>query len=154
MADTFASFNAKLARFQKEIGDDATLHAIGKMAKAEADASAKSDLGSDGQFSGWPGALATGYDIIGPGKMIFKPRNARAAGKWTVAELGRNASQGPRLRSSTLTPTGRRRSARSMRRWNGVTQGKNTATDAVNEIEKKVPKIVQTGVSRAIRKTF
>ena len=152
--DTFASFNAKLAKFQHELGDEATMHAIGKMAKEEADKSAKSDLGSDGQFSGWPGALSTRYDILGKGKMIFKPSNARAAGKWTVAEFGRNASQGPRLRSSTLTPTGRKRSAKSMRRWNGVTAGKNTASDAVNEIERQVPKIVDKKVGRAARKIF
>lgn len=154
MVDTFASFNAKLARFQKELGDDATMHAIGKMAKDEAAKAAKGDLGSDGQFSGWPGALSTGYDIVGKGRLSFKPSNARAAGKWTVAELGRNASQGPRLRSSTLTPTGRRRSAKSMRRWNGVTAGKNTASDAVAQIEKRVPKIVDQRVGRAIKRTF
>lgn len=153
MADTFASLNAKIARLQKELGDDATMHAIGKMAKGEADKAAKGDLGSDGQFSGWPGALATRYDIVGKGRLSFHP-SRRSAGRWTVAEYGRNASQGPRLRSSTLTPTGRRRSAKAMRRWNGVTAGKNTASDAVAEIEKRVPKIVDQRVGRAIRKTF
>ena len=152
MADTFASLNIKIRRLQKELGDDAMMHEIGKMAKGEADKTAKRDLGSDGQFSGWPGSLATGYDIVGKGRMIFKPRNARAAGKWTVTEYGRNASQGPRLRSSSLTPTGRKRSAKSMRRWNGVTAGKGTASDAVAQIEKRVPKIVDQRVGRAIRK--
>ena len=152
--DTFASFNAKLAKFQHELGDEATMHAIGKMAKEEADKSAKSDLGSDGQFSGWPGALSTRYDILGKGRLMFKPSNARAAGKITVAEQGRNATAGPRLRSSSLTQTGRRRSARSIRRWNGVTKGKGTASDALRAIEPKVPKLVDTHVGRAIRKTF
>lgn len=154
MADTFESFGRKVERFQKELTDDAMMHTIGKMAKAEADRAANADLGPDGQFSGWPGALSTRYEIVGPGRLSFKPSNARAAGRITVAELGRNASAGPRLRSSSLTQTGRRRSARSIRRWNGVTQGKRTATDALHAIEGKVPRIVQTQVGRAVRKTF
>ena len=154
MADTFQSFAAKISRFQKELTDDATSHAIGKMAKEEADKAARADLGSDGQFSGWPGKLATRYDIVGPGRLLFKPSNARAAGKITVAEYGRNASAGPRERSSSLTRTGRRRSARSIRRWNGVTAGKGTASDALAAIDKKVPKIVETAIGRAIAKTF
>jgi hypothetical protein len=36
MAETFASFAAKVDRFGKELGDDALGHAIGKMAKDEA----------------------------------------------------------------------------------------------------------------------
>lgn len=152
MAESFESLNRKIARLQKELSDDALLHSIGKMAKGEADKTARRDLGSDGQFSGWPGRLGVRYDIVGEGKLLFKPSNARAAGKITVADLGRNASQGPRIRSSTLTPTGRKRSARSMRRWNGVTAGKNTATDAVAAIEAKVPKMVRSHVPRAIRK--
>jgi hypothetical protein len=154
VADTFESFGRKVGKFQKELTDDRLMHEIGKMAKAEADRAAKADLGPDGQFSGWPGALSTRYEIVGPGRLSFKPSNARAAGKITVAELGRNASAGPRLRSSSLTVTGRRRSARSIRRWNGVTQGKGTASDALAAIEPKVPKIVDQRIGRAIRKTF
>jgi hypothetical protein len=70
-----------------------------------------------------------------------------------VAEVGRNQSAGPSLRSSSLTPTGRRRKAKA-RRWNGQTQGKNTASDALAAIEPKVPKLVDSHVGRAIRKTF
>ena len=154
MADTFASFIAKVAKFQKELTDDALMHDIGRMAKAEADKAAVADLGSDGQFSGWPGKLSTRYDIVSPGRLSFRPSNARAAGKITVAEQGRNATAGPRLRSSSLTQTGRRRSARSIRRWNGVTRGKGTASDALAAIEPKVPKIVDQQIGRAIRKTF
>jgi len=152
VADTFASFNAKIGRLQKELSDDALMHTIGKVAKASADKETKADLGSDGQFSGWPGALSTRYDIVGKGKLSFKPSSARAAGKWTVAEFGRNASQGPRIRSSSMTPTGRTRSAKSMRRWNGVTAGKSTASRAVDAIDKQVPKLVDQHVGRAIRK--
>ena len=154
MADTFDSFGRKVAKFEKDISDDALMHDIGRMAKVEADRAVKADLGPDGQFSGWPGALSTRYEIVGPGRLSFKPSNARAAGRLTVAELGRNATAGPRLRSSSLTQTGRRRSARSIRRWNGVTRGKGTASDAVAEIESKVPRIVEQQVGRAIRRTF
>ena len=154
MADTFESFNRKVVRFQKELGDDATMHAIGKMAKDEARKAASADLGGDPKFSGWAPELTTRYDIVGTGKLSFHPGSKRAAGPWTVAEIGRNAAQGPRLRSSTLTPTGRRRSARSMRRWNGVTRGKGTATTALAAIDKQVGKIVDRRVGRAIRKVF
>jgi len=152
MADTFASLNVKLVKLQKELTDDALMHDIGKMAKDEATKAAKADLGSDGQFSGWPGALSTRYEIVRPGVLSFKPSSARAAGKITVAEQGRNQMIGPRQRSSSLTATGRRRSARSIRRWNGQTQGKNTASDAIAAIEPKVPKLVDRRVGRAIRR--
>ena len=153
MADTFASFNAKVARFQKELGDDATMHEIGKMAKEQATKAASADLGGDPMMSGWPKKLDTRYDIVRKGVLSFHP-SRRSAGPWTVAEFGRNASQGPRIRSSRFTPTGRRRSAGSFRRWNGVTAGKGTATTALAEIDKRVPKIVDQRVGRAIRKTF
>lgn len=157
MADTFASLNLKLARLQKELGDDATMHEIGKMAKAEARKAASADLGGDPKFSGWAPELTTRYDIVGKGKLSFKPGSKRAAGPWTVAEVGRNAGAGPGLgQSSTamrFTPTGRV-SRQRVRRWNGRTQGKNTASDAIAQIEKRVPKIVDQRVGRAIRRTF
>ena len=153
MADTFGSLNVKIKRLQKALSDDAMMHEVGKMAKDEARKAASADLGGDPKFSGWAPELTTRYDIVRPGVLSFHP-SRRSAGPWTVAELGRNASQGPRIRSSALTATGRRRSARSIKRWNGVTAGKNTASDAVAVIEKRVPKIVQTAVGRAISKTF
>ena len=88
-----------------------------------------------------------------------------AAGKITVAEQGRNQGNaggfaGPSINRRTgltsLTKSGavrRTRGARA-RRWNGVTQGKNTASDALAAIEPKVPKLVNSHVGRAIRKTF
>ena len=153
MADTFQSFNAKLVRFQKQLTDDALMHDIGKMAKDEARKAASADLGGDPKFSGWAPELTTRYDIVRPGVLSFKP-SRRSAGPWTVAEIGRNQTAGPSLRSSSLTPTGRRRRPGAVRRWNGVTQGKNTATEALVAIGPKVPKLVNTHVGRAIRKTF
>ena len=153
MADTFASFNAKVGRFQKELTDTSLMHDIGKMAKSEATKAASADLGGDPKFSGWAPKLDTRYDIVGDGKVSFHPAGKRSAGPWTVAEFGRNQTAGPSLRSSSLTPTGRNRKARA-RRWNGQTKGKNTATDALNAIEPKVPGLVDTHIGRAIRKTF
>ena len=152
MADTFASFNVKLVKLQKELTDDALMHDIGKMAKDEARKAASADLGGDPKFSGWAPTLDTRYDIVRPGVLSFHP-SKRSAGPWTVSEVGRNQSAGPSLRSSSLTPTGRRRKAKA-RRWNGQTQGKQTASDALAAIEPKVPKLVDSHVGRAIRKTF
>ena len=164
MADTFASFEAKVARFQKELTDDATSHAIGKMAKEAATAAASADLGGDPKFSGWAPTLDTRYDIVRPGVISFHP-SKRSAGPWEVAQSGRNQGNasgfaGPGVNRKTgltsLTKTGKVRRSRGMaaRRWNGVTQGKGTATDALKVIEKRVPKIVDQRIGRAISKTF
>ena len=152
MADTFASFNVKLGRLQKELTDDALMHDIGKMAKAEAKKAASADLGGDPKVSGWAPTLDTRYDIVGPGKLSFHP-SKRSAGPWTVAQVGRNQTAGPSLRSSSMTRTGRKRKAKA-RRYNGQTKGKDTATDALRAIEPKVPKLIDSHIGRAIRKVF
>ena len=152
MADTFGSFNVKLGRLQKELTDEALMHDIGKMAKAEATKAASADLGGDPMHSGWGVPLVTRYDIVGPGKLSFHP-SRKSAGPWRVAEEGRNQTAGPSLRSSSMTPTGRKRKAKA-RRYNGQTKGKDTATDALRAIEPKVPKLVDQQIGRAIRKVF
>jgi hypothetical protein len=145
MADTLASFGRKVELFQKELSDDAQSHAIGKMAKEAASQSVSADLGGDG-FSGWAKApLVTRYDIVGPGRVSFHP-TPRSAGPWTVAESGRNQAAGPAIGSK-----GKRG---SRRRWNGRTQGKNTASEALALIDKRLPKLVDTQIGRAIRKVF
>ena len=152
MADTFATFNFKIDRFQKELGADAMSHAVGKMAKAEATKAASADLGGDPKFSGWAATLDTRYDIVGPGIVSFHP-SRRSAGPWTVAEHGRHTMSGPSLASSSLTPTGRK-SRRRAKRWNGRTEGKATASDALAAIDRELPKVVDGQVARAIRNTF
>jgi hypothetical protein len=148
MADTFASFAHKVDKFQHELTDDALGHAIGKMAKDEAKKAADADIG-DASFSGWtkksPIKLDTAYDIVGPGRVSFHPKK-RSAGPWTVAEFGRNTAAGPAI--------GGKGKRGSRRRWNGRTKGKGTATDALNAIEPKVPKLAEQQVARAIRKVF
>lgn len=152
MADTFASLNGKVIKLQRELKDDALLHDIGKMAKDEARKAASADLGGDPKFSGWAPLLETRYDIVDQGKLLLKPK-PRSAGPWTVAEWGRNQTAGPSKQESMFTPSGRRRRAR-YRRWNGVTQGKHTASKAVAEIDKQVPKMVEQRVGRALKRVF
>jgi hypothetical protein len=153
MADSLASFARKLDRFSRELSDDAMGHAIGKMAKESAKKAAQGDLGSDGVFSGWKAKpLDTRYEIIGPGRVSFHPTK-RGAGPWTVADVGRNQAAGPRLVGPRLTQTGRVSKARQ-KRWNGRTQGKGTATDALTAIERELPKVADQQIGRAIRKVF
>jgi hypothetical protein len=138
------------------------------MAKQAAQEAAAGDLGSDGRFSGWrrgaPFELATKYDIVGPGRVSFHP-TPKSAGPWTVAQSGRNQGNaggfsGPGVNRSTgetsRTKSGgvRKVRARQSRRYNGRTSGKNTADDALALIDKRLPKLVDTQIGRAIRKVF
>jgi hypothetical protein len=145
MADTLASFAKRVDGFQKELGDDATSHALGKMAKGEATKAASADLGGDPKFSGWAPTLDTRYDIIGPGRVSFHP-SRRSAGPWRVAEDGRNQAAGPAI--------GGKGRKGSRKRWNGRTRGKGTATDALQLIEREAPKVAQKRLDTAIRKFF
>lgn len=164
MADTLKSFSLRIERLRKELGDDATMHAIGKMAKDEARKAASNDLGGDPKFSGWEPTLDTRYDIVKPGVISFHP-SRRSAGPWTVAEFGRNQGNasgfagpgiGRKTGTTSRTKSGRVRKTRAFRakRWNGRTQGKGTATDAVKAIDGKVTKVVDQRVGRAINKIF
>jgi hypothetical protein len=132
----------------KELADK-----MGVRAKALAKEAASADLGGDNVFSGWPKApLDTRYDHLSPGAIGFKPTR-RAAGPWTVAEFGRNSAAGPRMVGPRLTKTGRVSKAKA-KRWNGKTEPKNTATEALEAIEREMPKVVDAEVSKAIRKFF
>lgn len=144
----------RVDRFQSELTDEALGHALGKMAKAEAETAASADLGGDPKFSGWKPTLNTRYDIVDRGKVLLKPTR-RSAGPWTVAQSGRNAGDagiGP-MQGPTLTKTGRVSRARR-KRWNGQTQGKGTADTARAAIEDKAPGVVDVQIKRAIRKAF
>jgi hypothetical protein len=164
MAETLQSFGRKVELFQKELTDDAQSHAIGKMAKEAAKQAASADLGGDPKFSGWAPTLDTRYDVIGPGRVSFHP-TPKSAGPWTVAESGRNQGNaggfsGPGANRDTgvtaRTKSGgvRKVRARQGRRWNGRTQGKNTASDALALIDKRLPKLVDSNIGRTIRKVF
>lgn len=164
MADTFGTFAVKLDQMRNGLTDDAVSHAMGKAAKKIAEREASADLGGDPKFSGWSARLDTRYDIVGPGKVLFKP-TPRSAGPWTVATVGRNQGNapgfaGPGVNRSTgltaRTKSGgvRKVRARRAKRWNGVTAGKGTADRAVARIESEVPKIVERHVRSVIRRTL
>ena len=135
-----AHWDALHSRIQGEIGDN-SFKVPGRRVSVH-----PADLGGDDRFSGWAKApLVTRYDLVGPGRVSFHP-TPRSAGPWRVADEGRNQAAGPAIGSK-----GRRG---SRKRWNGRTQGKNTATDALAAIEPKVPRLAEQQVARAIRKAF
>lgn len=129
---------------------------MGREAQQLADRAAARDLGGDRAFSGWrrgaPISLDTFLRAGRGGSTLLTPKRS-SAGPWTVAEFGRNSTAGPRLVGPRLTRTGRVSRARQ-RRYNGATAGKGTASDAVKEMEAKLPKIADKGVRLVTRKRF
>lgn len=153
---SFAEFNARhLDPFIADI-ENARLRtidrAVSKFATATATAEASADLGGDPKFSGWAPTLDTKARELSPGQVLFTPTRS-SAGPWTVAEFGRNSKAGPRMVGPRLTKTGRVSKARQ-KRWNGITQGKGTATRVTTRIAAEVPKVVDAEVGKAIRKFF
>ncbi len=157
--DSVAAFERD---FEKMMGDltgpekRKITRAQGEEAQKIAARQASQDLGGDRAFSGWnrraPIPLDTQLRNLADGNTMMTPAK-RSAGPWTVAEQGRNAAAGPRLIGPRLTRTGRVSKARQ-KRYNGRTQGKNTASDAVKVMEKELPKIADKAVSKVIRKRF
>lgn len=140
---------------------------MGAEAQAIAARHAAGDLGGDRAFSGWrrgaPIPLDTQLRNISAGTLITPTR--RSAGPWTVAQTGRNQGNasgfsGPGVNRSTgltaRTKSGavRRVRARNARRWNGTTNPKHTASDAVTEMERKLPAIADKAVLKVTRKRF
>ena len=154
--ESLDGFGRRVNNFVKELeGERLKMIAdkAGMQAKKIATEAAKADLGGDDKFSGWSGSnLLTRYDHVEPGVISFHP-SKRSAGPWTVAEFGRNQAAGPRMVGPRLTKTGRV-SKTKQRRYNGRTQGKGTASDALSEIEKQIPRTVDREVVKAIRKFF
>ncbi len=159
---SWTSFAAFANDFDKMVGDltgpekRKITRAQGEAAQKIAAKQAASDLGGDRAFSGWrrgaPIPLDTQLRNLADGNTLMTPAK-RSAGPWTVAEQGRNAAAGPRLIGPRLTRTGRVSKARQ-RRYNGRTQGKHTASDAVKVMEKELPKIADKAVTKVIRKRF
>ena len=156
--DSLGSFGRKVDGFIGELEAEklrAMAAKVGVKAKQIATDAASADLGGDPAFSGWRPAtnwLATRFDHLEPGVISFHPTK-RAAGPWTVAEFGRNRAAGPRMVGPRLTKTGKVSKARQ-RRYNGQTEGKGTASDALAKIEPMVPEVVDAEVTKALRKFF
>jgi hypothetical protein len=163
MADTFASFAAKLDRFANGLRDPElrkVMDQAGKAAQKTAERAASADLGGDPKFSGWAPTLDTKIAHVGEGKVVVHPTRS-SAGPWTVAEQGRNQGNaggfaGPGVNRRTgltsRTKSGKLRKVRQAgRRWNGRTAGKGTASKATAAMERETPRIIEDGVRRAIR---
>lgn len=158
--DELAKLGADLTTREKyEITDG-----MGRRAQKLAEQAASADLGGDPKFSGWTPVLETRTRRLADGATMLTP-TARSAGPWTVAEQGRNQGNaggffGPGINATTgltaRTKSGKVRKvrARALRRWNGTTRGKDTASDAVALMEREMPKLAEQGVKRVIRKRF
>lgn len=127
---------------------------------------ASADLGGDPKFSGWAPRLDLDVRRTRGFGHIVQP-NRRSAGPWTVAEQGRN--QGDGGGGAFFGPGANRRDGSTRRRkdgsvakvrafrskrWNGYTRGKNTASDAVSDMERRLPKIAEREVGRVVRRRF
>lgn len=153
--DTFASFSRRVDVMVNGLSGGelkAVMTKIGVAAKDDALKAASADLGGDPKFSGWAPRLETRFDHIGSGRVSFHPTRS-AAGPWTVAEVGRNAGEGPRMTGPRLTKTGKVSKAKT-KRWNGRTRGKGTATKALARIEAETPKRYEAELKKVIRKAF
>ena len=142
---------------------------MGRRAQKLAEQAASADLGGDPMMSGWKVAeLKTRTRRLADGATLLSPASPAAAGGWTVASDGRNQGNaggffgpgiiqsGPNAGTTARTKSGKVRKvrARALRRWNGTTRGKDTASDAVALMEREMPKLAEQGVKRVIRKRF
>lgn len=135
--DTFASFANRVDKFVNGLSGSELKQVMTKLgveAKSDALKAASADLGGDPAFSGWPGELDTRFDHVGEGRVSFHP-SRRSAGKWTVAQSGRNPVRGKR-------------------RYNGRTFGKGTADKAVARIESETPKRFEAELKKVLLKSF
>lgn len=154
--DSLAAFGRELAG----LAGDLTGSEVRKVTRAQgieaqriADRHAARDLGGDRAFSGWnrgrPIPLDTRLRSARDNATLMTPK---FAGGWTVAEFGRNSQAGPRA-TVRLTKTGRVSRARR-KRYNGRTVGKHTASEALSEMEQKLPRIADRAVLTVTRKRF
>lgn len=163
-----------MSAFVDDLSKSLTPAEIRKITRAQAEAaqvianrSASRDLGGDRAFGGWkrgnPIALDTQIKARKGGHVLLPTRSS--AGPWTVAEQGRNQGNasgfsGPGINTRTgltsRTKSGaiRKVRARASRRWNGTTEGKGTASDAVGQMDRALPKIADAAVRLALRKRF
>lgn len=167
---SFADFGRELAALERDLtGPEQRkiTRLMGLEAQRIANQAAAGDLGGDRAFSGWlrgnPLPLDTRLRPAGAATLLTPTRSS--AGPWTVAEQGRNQGNaagfaGPGINrrtgvtSRTQAGNVRRVRARRSRRWNGTTRGKNTASDALKVMERRLPPIADKAVLVVTRKRF
>lgn len=165
---SMGAWYADLAALERDLSGPEKLRITrlqGKEAQKIADQAANASIG--GGFSGWHRdaeiRLATRLFKIAEGHVLAPTRSG--AGPWTVAEQGRNQGNaggfaGPGINRATgitsRTKSGgvRRVRGRQSRRWNGVTQGKRTATIATARMARELPRIADREVLRVTRRRF
>lgn len=165
-ADAAKPFGA-LAKDLRGDALERTNREIGTRAKQLARQAASADLGGDPKFSGWAPTLDTQYrSLRKPDQGVVVSPTKRSAGPWTVAEQGRNRGAGGFAGPGVNRRTGRtsvgvragtskvRANSRGgrVKRWNGYTNGKNTATDAVVLFERELLPIVERGIVNLTKK--
>lgn len=156
--ESLAAFSRELAGLEGDLtGKEQRqiTRLMGAQAQKIADQRARADLGGDRAFGGWNRGDPIPLDtrLRGSGDATLLTPTRRSAGPWTVAQFGRNSTAGPRLVGPRLTRTGRISKARR-RRYNGRTAGKNTAGEALAEMETKLPRIADKAVLVVTRKRF
>ena len=166
--DSAAAFARDLDRMQRDLDREANGKIAFQMARGGqkiARRAASADLGGDPKFSGWAPRLATVVKRSRSGAILHPTR--QSAGPWTVAERGRNKGNasgfaGPNVNRRTGANTlrinakgkalyGRKTKAR---RWNGHTAGKNTASEAVEIMDRELPKIAERESRKVMQKRF
>ena len=165
------AFSRELGKMNAEIERQKRKAITGPMAKEAQKIAAgllPADLGGNDSFSGWtsrsPISLDTAVTFTSSGAAIVHPTKV-TAGPWTVLESGRNKGNaagfsGPgvnrRTGATSRTKSGgiRKQRGRKSKRWNGYTSGKGTASRAVAEMDKKMPKVAEDGVRKVMVRHF
>lgn len=131
MSDDLTDFAQRLTVLSAGLGGEAmesVMTSLGVEAKNDALAAARRDLGGDNRFSGWNKAglgLEVRFDHVSNGVIAIIP-TPRSRGPWAVAESGRAKG------SKFVKKRGRNYG------W-GPTRGKDTWTDAMNDVESETP---------------
>lgn len=163
---SFEAFGREVSALERDLMTEAVRRGTWEMAEEAQKIArdvASEDLGGDPKFSGWAPELDTRIKRARDSAVLMPTR--RSAGPWTVAERGRNQGDvgsffGPgvnrRTGRTSRTKSGNVRKVRTSRakRWNGYTYGKNTATEAVDRMDRLLPKIMEREARRVTKRHF
>lgn len=159
MADTFASYAAKIGKFADALEGPpakALLVKIGMAAKGDAADALRGDIG-DMSMSHWrrgnPFDLSARFDVLSDSEVEVLPAK-RAAGPWRVLEEGRRPGG-----AFDLVQVGKRRKdgtrrGKSRGRNQGATAAKNTWSDALAIMDAKTPGRVNDEIENHLRRAF